>query len=102
MGTKGGRCVLLRRLSSIKSVSINPLKFCLARSFCKLITVIALPSRSSGSLLTPSSDGTSENGMILLSSCSSSNGMELVGDENFDGPLDPVSSSCSSCSTALT
>ena len=102
MGTKGGRCVLLRRLSSIKSVSINPLKFCLALSFCRLITVIALPSRSSGSLLTSSSDGTSENGMILLSSCSSSSGMELVGDENFDGPLDPVSSSCSSCSTALT
>lgn len=102
MGTKGGRCVLLRRLSSIESVSINPLKFCLARSFCRLITVIALPSRSCGSLLTSSSDGTSENGMILLSSCSSSNGMELVGEENFDCPLDPVRSSCCSCSIALT
>ena len=102
VGIKGGRGVLFRRLSSIKSVSINPLKFCLARSFCRLITVIALPSSSSGSLLTPSSDGTSANGIMLLSSCSSSNGMELVGEENFDCPLPPVKPNWSSCSTALT
>jgi len=102
VGTNGGRRVLFRRLSSIESVSINPLKFCRARSFCRLITVIALPSRSSGSLLTPSSDGTSENGMILLSSLSSSNGMEFVGDENFECSLLPVKSNCCSCSTALT
>ena len=101
VGTNGGREVLFLMLSSIKSVSMNPLKFCFARSFCKFITVIALPSSSSGSLLTPSSDGMSENGMMLLSSCSSSRGIELGGDENF-GPRPPVNSSCSSCSTAFT
>lgn len=93
VGTKGGRGVLFLRLSSIKSVSINPLKFCLARSFCRLITVIALPSRSSGALLTSSSDGTSEKGIMLLSSCSSSKGMDFVDEENLVGPLAPVKSS---------
>ena len=101
VGTNGGREVLFLRLSSIRSVSMNPLKFCFARSFCKFMTVIALPSSSSGSLFTPSSDGTSENGIMLLSSLSSSSGIEFADDENF-GPLPPVSSSCSSCSTALT
>ena len=101
VGTNIGREVLFLRLSSIRSVSINPLKFCFARSFCRLMTVIALPSSSSGSLLTPSSDGTSEKGIILLSSLSSSRGIEFDGDENF-GPRPPVNSSCSSCSTALT
>ena len=102
VGTKGGRAVLFRKLSSIKSVSTNPLKFCRALSFCKLMTVMALPSNSSGELLTSSSDGTSANGMILLSSSSSSNGIELVGDENLGGLPLPVSANCSSCSTALT
>ena len=101
VGTNGGREVLFLRLSSIKSVSMNPLKFCFARSFCKFMTVIALPSSSSGSLFTPSSDGTSEKGIMLLSSLSSSSGMDFAGEENF-GPLPPVSSSCSSCSTAFT
>ena len=101
-GTKGGRAVLFRKLSSIKSVSTNPLKFCRALSFCKLMTVMALPSNSSGELLTSSSDGTSANGIILLSSSSSSNGIELVGDENLGGLPLPVSANCSSCSTALT
>ena len=34
------------RLSSIRSVSTNPLKFCLALSRCRLITVMSVSSKT--------------------------------------------------------
>ena len=67
--SSSGLAVVLR-LSSMRSVSTNPLKFCLALSLCRLITVMSVSSNtcSEGTL---ASEGTSEKGMMLLSSESS-------------------------------
>ena len=61
-----GLAVVLR-LSSMRSVSTNPLKFCLALSLCRLITVMSVSSKTCPAR-TPRS---SEKGMMLLSSESS-------------------------------
>ena len=64
--TAPGSAVVLR-LSSMRSVSTNPLKFCLALSLCRLITVMSVSSKTCPAR-TPRS---SEKGMMLLSSESS-------------------------------
>ncbi len=64
-----------RRLSSISSVSTNPLKFCLDLSLWRLMTVISRSGIVSGSWPDPefcSPWGTSANGIKLFSSLSSS------------------------------
>ena len=60
-------------MSSIRSVSTKPLKFCFALSFCRLITVISWSSKCC-SVGTFSSAATSEKGIMLLSSESSMSG----------------------------
>ena len=48
-GTSDSGASSTRRLSSIRSVSTKPLKFCFVLSFCKLMTVISRSGIVSGS-----------------------------------------------------
>ena len=85
------------RLSSMRSVSTKPLKFCLLLSLCRLMTVMSLSSKFC-SLSTSSSSGTSAKGMMLLSSELSMIGLALEGPLclfNLEGPVGSWWSRCS-------
>jgi hypothetical protein len=69
VGMKAGvaSATLVLRLSSMRSVSTKPLKFCFDLSFCRFIRVMSWSAKTC-SVGTLSSEATSEKGIMLLSS----------------------------------